>query len=541
MRKKSLLFASALLLSLASCGGQSSSSGGGSGGDDAEYYVVTFEFNDSSSRPYKKEVEKGTSIDAAPLPEREGYEFLGWYRSLDGNEEVAFPYTVTANATLYAHWDAAKFDVTFDLNYEGAPAASVQEVAYNQTVSAPAESPLRDGFVFRYWTMDAEGSEQAVFPYLVKKDVTFYASWRADDVKVFTVTVHYGDYDGAPEDLKLEVEEGEPVTRAMVTEPDARSGYDFKGWSFTDGGELITLPFTPTEDTDLYAVWERKSYSLTFYSNYVDAPKEKYYETTYYGGDDIAAPTTDPTRDGYTFKGWYTANKGGNKVTFPTTGYRNLSYYAQWESLAKVTDTFHAEYCYFDPNANYPGYSGAAKGDQCVIRTNAEGVLVDGYPTNSTLAAGNGYAVSFQYSNNAIIRFEIEASEDISGAKFLINWSSEFDETYGPVSQKDGDDYLVVGYEIRVNGKAINYPETSLICAVDGNGQPVVEPGPFSLTELGTVDLVKGTNVIELQPNNDRVHGTMTATAPVTDYIKFEYAGSGALSWKPIYDNINSK
>ena len=88
MRKKSILLVSSALLAstLAGCGGQSSSavtSGGGGLPVIGNAYVVTFNFNDGSSRPMKKEVAKGTSLEKGPTPVREGYDFMGWYTALD--------------------------------------------------------------------------------------------------------------------------------------------------------------------------------------------------------------------------------------------------------------------------------------------------------------------------------------------------------------------------------------------------------------------------------------------------------------------------
>ncbi|MCR5490530.1 MAG: InlB B-repeat-containing protein [Bacilli bacterium] len=531
MRNRFLLLTTslALIAGLASCDSGSSDN---SGQVNADCFVVTFNFNDSSSRPYKFEVDKGSALSEAPTPAREGYDFIGWYTAESNGDKVTFPYTPTADATLYAHWDAAKFDVTFDYNYEGAPAATVVEVAYNETVSAPETDPTRDGFVFRYWTSNQEGTDKVDFPYLIKKSETFYASWRAEDIKVFTVTIHYGDYEGALPDATIEIEDGQQLTRSMITEPEKRSGYNFKGWSLTDGGETITLPITPTENMDLYAVWERVSYTVSYYYNYIDCPSSVFASESFYGGEQFNAPATDPTRPGHEFLGWYTAEKGGKVVTFPTTGYRNLKYYAHWKSNPVTTDIFHAEYTEFDPSFNYPGYSGAAKGDECVIRTTATGALVDEYPTNSARSAGNAYAVSYQYTSDAVIRFQITSSEAVSGAKLSVNWSSEFDAEFAPT----GD----CAYEITVNGSAVSYPSTFLAGGRDDNGNPNVTPGPFVLTELGSINIKEGVNVIEMSPNNSQGSGTMQALAPVIDYLKIDGA-TGKLSWSPFYDNIDGK
>lgn len=53
-------------------------------------------------------------------------------------------------------------------------------------------------------------------------------------------------------------------------------------------------------------------------------------QTRTWGVEQITEPSA-PTREGYTFDGWYTAASGGTVVTFPsTTPLNNVTYYAQW-------------------------------------------------------------------------------------------------------------------------------------------------------------------------------------------------------------------
>lgn len=48
----------------------------------------------------------GASIEELPDdPEREGYEFLGWFTKPYGGEEIEVPFAVTRSVTIYAHWE----------------------------------------------------------------------------------------------------------------------------------------------------------------------------------------------------------------------------------------------------------------------------------------------------------------------------------------------------------------------------------------------------------------------------------------------------
>ena len=527
MKKKSLILFVALAslsASIVSC-----TSGGGKSQVSGDYYSLTFNFSDGNSRPYKKDVEKGQSLESVPSPKREGYQFDGWYTSEEGGDKLTFPYTATDNIAFYAHWKAAEFSVTFNLNYENAPESSVVKVEYNKNVEAPSENPTREGYTFRYWTSDTEGKEQVTFPYNIKKDMTFYASWRENSVSVYNVTINYGDYTGAPEAKVIEVEDGSQVTRNDVGTP-TRNGYDFKGWSLSEDGEVITLPYSPNGDATLYAVWAEKEYTLNFKYNYPGSPNKDVYSTSSFTySTAIEAPETDPTRTNYSFAGWYTSEIGGEKVTFDDLHLaRNTTYYAHWIHDAVVTDTFHAEYCEFAPDQEYWGYSGSTYGASCIVLVDGQaGAVVDNYEENSAISAGHAFAVSYQYSRDSVLEFKIEASEDINGATLKANWGSEFDLTFAPTGEN--------AYIVEVNGVSINYAPV----LVTAGG--FASSGAFVMHTLGSINLKKGTNVIKMYPDNDHpVGGTMQSAAPVTDCIKIEGA-NGKISWKPIYDNINNK
>ena len=49
-----------------------------------------------------------------------------------------------------------------------------------------------------------------------------------------------------------------------------------------------------------------------------------------------------PTRSGYTFNGWYTAENGGTKITADTVVTRNMTLYAQWKPVDNFTVIYNA-------------------------------------------------------------------------------------------------------------------------------------------------------------------------------------------------------
>jgi len=103
-------------------------------------------------------------------------------------------------------------------------------------------------------------------------------------------------------------------------------------------GDTETLPVTNLENCIQFTVhglspisvgWTAPKFIITFESsNGTDA---KTY-TTESNGKLYSLPP-DPTWNGYTFKGWYTAASGGNPVTADTVFNEDATVYAQWEAV----------------------------------------------------------------------------------------------------------------------------------------------------------------------------------------------------------------
>ena len=109
-----------------------------------------------------------------------------------------------------------------------------------------------------------------------------------------------------------------------------RAGYTQVGWSTVDGGEKVygfEDIYTKNEALTLYPVWNTNKYTITFDTNGGSeiAPITQDY------GTEITAPD-NPTRKGYTFKGW-------DKEIPKTMLAENITVKAQWE-INQYTITF---------------------------------------------------------------------------------------------------------------------------------------------------------------------------------------------------------
>ena len=101
-----------------------------------------------------------------------------------------------------------------------------------------------------------------------------------------------------------------------------RAGYTQVGWSTVDGGEKVygfEDVYTQNEALTLYPVWNTNKYTITFDTN----GGSEITPITQDYGTEITAPD-NPTRKGYTFKGW-------DKEIPETMPAENITVKAQWE------------------------------------------------------------------------------------------------------------------------------------------------------------------------------------------------------------------
>jgi len=109
-----------------------------------------------------------------------------------------------------------------------------------------------------------------------------------------------------------------------------RTGYTFKDWYYNEnltGSPVTAIGDTETGNKEYWAKWEINQYAITFDTNGGSeiAPITQDY------GTPITAPA-DPTRKGYTFKGW-------DKEIPETMPAENITVTAQWE-INRYTITF---------------------------------------------------------------------------------------------------------------------------------------------------------------------------------------------------------
>ena len=141
-------------------------------------------------------------------------------------------------------------------------------------------------------------------------------------------TVYLDATEGTIFQSTVSVNFGQPY--GMLPEPQ-RDHYSFAGWyTEPEGGRLITSDslFEELSDITLYAHWTLSAFNIS-----LDANGGSVYQDSLeviYGNPVGVLPT--PSRNYYTFDGWYTAATGGERYTESTVFYTasDIILYAHW-------------------------------------------------------------------------------------------------------------------------------------------------------------------------------------------------------------------
>ena len=233
---------------------------------------------------------------------RAGYTQVGW-STVDGGEKVydlKDIYTKNEALTLYPVWNTNKYTITFDTNGGSEIAPITQD--YGTEITAP-DNPTRKGYTFKGWDKEIPETMPA-------ENITVKAQW---EINQYTIAF---DTNGGSEIAPITQDYG-----TEITAPDnpTRKGYTFKGWD-------KEIPETmPAENMTVKARWEINQYTITFDTNGGSeiAPITQDY------GTEITAPD-NPTRKGYTFKGW-------DKEIPETMPAENITITARWRDTEKPT------------------------------------------------------------------------------------------------------------------------------------------------------------------------------------------------------------
>ena len=214
--------------------------------------------------------------------------------------------SVPADVTeLTVQWTAPTYAVTLNTNGGTINNGNVTEYTYGVGATLPTDV-TRTGYTFKgwYYNENLTGSPVTAIGDTETGNKEYWAKW---EINQYTVTVKP---ENGKADITITQDYGTPIT--APADP-TREGYTFKGWD-------KEIPKTmPAENMTVKAQWEINRYTITFDT----AGGSEIAPITQDYGTNITAPA-NPTRKGYTFKGW-------DKEIPETMPAENITVKAQWE------------------------------------------------------------------------------------------------------------------------------------------------------------------------------------------------------------------
>ena len=495
------------------------------GGDE----INTYNWENTNTNTWTKEISltKGTHY----FKVLENSEFLGnngtmtrnsctsWIMEADKNNcgitadfagEYLFTYDKSTNKLTITYPTA--YTVTYGIgNNKGTDAVTTDptitsgDLVLASTSITFSKNATKAGYTWKNWNSKADGTgtnlgnSDTYTSTNRTSNITVYACY---DLITYNITYNLNGGTGATNTTYN-------VTTATITLPTpTRTGYTFNGWYFESdfsGTRQTKITQGTTGHKIYYAKWTANTYTITWNANGGTVTPA----TSTYTYDGAVVEMPRPTRDGYTFNGWYTAANGGTQINNvgkdnkPTS---NVTYYAHWTE--NLNDVIIAYVC----------------GDTHIISSKTLSIS-EANPAEVSAPEHTGYTftgwtlgtgITNHSANTTTNPISITTNSTGSGYTLIANYTkNSYTLNFGVQGNIGGSATAIVG------GNAITSPATfehgtkitltateddkyAFIQWVDGSGASLSTANPYThtLTATTTIQAVfANTDVLYLKPN----------------------------------------
>jgi len=263
-----------------------------------------------------------------------GKQFKGWSLTTDG--AIITKVDMTENKTVYAIWEdipVVTYTLTFDANGGSGTMAPIADLTGEYTLPANGFT-APSGKQFKGWSLTTDGA--TVTKVDMTENKTVYAIW--EDIPVVTYTLTFDANGGTGSMTPKTGLTGEYTLPANeFTSP---SGKEFKGWSLTTDGEIVTK-VDMTENRTVYAIWEDIIYSYEFLESTgeqtIDGKANSFKIVI--DADDTKFVSLEIDGALYEKDADYTVKHGSTIIEFTSTGLAKLNALSKGEHNVTVTFT----------------------------------------------------------------------------------------------------------------------------------------------------------------------------------------------------------
>ena len=299
-------------------------------------YAVTFykeEYDASNPNPTvwkdfgKKaygSVIRESEFPAAPASPDPAKTFKGWTVN-GGTEFVTYPYTVGLVNKFYPVFsDKETFTVSF---YVDDTKIASKTVFDGDPVTAYT-APDKTGYTFQHWS-EAKNGTAFDFSQAITKNTTLYAVYDKNSYEV----IFYKDTAATDPMLKVSIGFKDTVAKP-ADQPAAPNGSYFDGWALKGTTAKVTFPYAITKKTEFVPIFKSiapsEEATVTFIADGTTVKTVTITKGTAIGA---AKMPENPTKEHYTFEGWFTEEDGkGTKVDANTVVTGNMTVYAYFKA-----------------------------------------------------------------------------------------------------------------------------------------------------------------------------------------------------------------
>lgn len=295
-------------------------------------------------------------------------------------EEVNMTSSLEGITTLYVYYKAdeqkteqSQISVLYAAN-------GGQFVDGNETMQGVADAdgklrqppaPTRDGYTFAGWywhadlsqyTDEQKAADKVDFDKAVTgQGVTMFAQWTKNEVQSETDVLYVAN--GGKFADGQEVQQGLTDSDGMMRQPaePTREGYAFAGWYWVSDLSVLTdeqkelnkVDFSQSvagkDHVTVFAQWtknqEQNDHAVMYVANGGQFATGETFQQGLTDSDGVMRQPSEPTREGYTFDGWYwhadysgytDEQKAADKVDFSQPVQSDVNIYAQWTKNADV-------------------------------------------------------------------------------------------------------------------------------------------------------------------------------------------------------------
>ena len=150
-------------------------------------HALTYDLNYDGAPTTTQQVIKGENVNLI-IPERRGYEFLGWY--YNGNKITDGVWQYDGDITLTARWEIMYYSITYNTDGGTMPNSYMETFTIESNLPYTLPVPIKQGYNFAGWyeTADFSGQPITEIPKNSLRNYTLYAKYSDEELLEFELS-----------------------------------------------------------------------------------------------------------------------------------------------------------------------------------------------------------------------------------------------------------------------------------------------------------------------------------------------------------------